>query len=101
MARKTGPSKVKALRPYTSSSLAVSRRMLAPNQEHFEEQAILHDIKSRYRHIQGVLPHYHRSTPASKELAREAEDLVKEWHDRVEALPNGELKNTHIRQGLW
>lgn len=91
----------KKLKPYTSSSLAASRRMLAQGQPHFEEQAILHDIQSRYRHIQGVLPHYHRSTPESKQMARESEELFADWHARVAALPEGELKAGYVRRGFY
>lgn len=82
-ARKRKPS------PYTSESLAVSRRMVAPGPLH-EERAIIHDLMSRYRHLQSTLAYYDRATGAP--IAAEAEKLRQETWRRIEALPEGELR---------
>jgi hypothetical protein len=80
--------------PYTSTTLAVSRRMIAPGPLH-EEQAIIHDLMTRYRHLQSTLPHYDRKTGAP--IAAEAERLRQEAWRRIEQLPEGDLRKNLSR----
>jgi hypothetical protein len=81
--------------PYTSESLAVSRRMIAPGPLH-EEQAIIYDLMTRYRHLQSTLAYYDRGT--GKPIAAEAEKLRQQAWDRIEQLPEGELRTNLTRQ---
>lgn len=81
--------------PYTSDSLAATRRMIAPGPLH-EEQAIIHDLLFRYRNLQSVLRHYDRSTGAT--IAAEAEKLHKEAWRRIEQLPEGALRSNLSRR---
>lgn len=81
--------------PYTSESLAVSRRMVAPGPLH-EEHAIIHDLLTRYRHLQSTLAYYDRKTGAP--IAAEAERLRKETWKRIEQLPEGELRTNLSRE---
>ncbi len=85
----------KQLPPYTSETLAVSRRMIAPGPLH-EERAIIHDLIARFRHLQSTLRLYDRST--GKPIAAEAEKLHQEAWRRIEALPEGELRANLTRQ---
>ena len=79
----------KKLPPYASSSLAVSRRMLAPGPLH-EERAIVYDLMTRYRHLQSTLRLYDRTT--GKPIAEEAARLHRQAWDRIEQLPAGDLR---------
>ena len=81
--------------PYTSESLAVSRRMIAPGPLH-EEHAIIYDLMTRYRHLQSTLPYYDRKTGAP--IAAEAEKLRQEAWRRIERLPEGELRTSLSRE---
>ena len=81
--------------PYTSESLAVSRRMVAPGPHH-EEHAIIRDLMTRYRHLQSTLPYYDRATGAP--IAAEAERLHKETWKRIEQLPEGALRTNLSRE---
>ena len=81
--------------PYTSSSLAVSRRMVAPGPLH-EEQSIIRDLLWRYRNLQSTLPYYDRKTGAP--IAAEAETLRQEAWRRIESLPEGELRTNLTRE---
>lgn len=73
------PARKKKPSPYTSESLAVSRR--GPLHE---ERAIIYDLMSHYRHLQSTLAYYDRST--GKPIADEAEKLRQETWRRIEAL---------------
>lgn len=81
--------------PYTSDSLAVSRRMIAPGPLH-EEQAIIYDLMTRFRHLESTLPYYDRKTGAP--IAAEAEKLRQEARRRIEALPEGDLRTNLSRR---
>lgn len=83
------------LAPYTSESLAVTRRMIAPHPLH-EEHAIISDIMTRYRHLQSTLPYYDRT--AGKPIAEEAEKLRQQAWQRVEQLPEGDLRTNLSRE---
>lgn len=83
--------------PYTSGSLAVSRRMIAPGPLH-EEQAVIYDLMTRYRHLQSTLPYYDRTT--GKPIAAEAEKLRQQAWDRIEQLPEGELR-ANLRRRMY
>jgi hypothetical protein len=85
----------KKLPPYTSDSLAVSRRMIAPGPLH-EEHAIIHDLMTRWRHLQSTLRYYDRTT--GKPMAEEAERLRQQTWDRIEQLPAGELRTNLERE---
>ena len=85
----------KKLAPYTSESLAVSRRMVAPGPLH-EERAIIHDLVTRYRHLQSTLPYYDRKTGAP--IALEAEKLRQEAWSRIAQLPEGDLRTNLSRE---
>ena len=89
MQRKKKPS------PYTSDTLAVSRRMIAPGPLH-EEQAVIYDLMTRYRHLQDTLAFYDRGT--GKAIADEAEKLRQEAWRRIEALPEGTLRTNYTRR---
>jgi hypothetical protein len=80
---------------YASETLEVSRRMIAPGPLH-EERAIIHDLLSRYRHLQSTLPYYDRRT--GEPIAVEAEKLRKEAWRRIELLPKGELRTNLTRE---
>lgn len=81
--------------PYTSGTLAVSRRMVAPGPLH-EEQSIIYDLMTRYHHLQSTLPYYDRKT--GEPIAAEAEKLRKETWQRIEALPEGKLRTNLTRK---
>ena len=81
--------------PYTSESLAVSRRMVAPGPLH-EEHSIIRDLMTRYRHLQSTLPYYDRKI--GKPIADEAEKLRQEAWRRIEQLPEGELRTNLSRE---
>ena len=83
--------------PYTSESLAVSRRMIAPGPLH-EEHAIIYDLMTRYRHLQSTLPYYDRRT--GEPIAAEAEKLRQEAWRRIEQLPEGELR-TNLSRAMY
>ena len=85
----------KKLPSYTSGTLAVSRRMVAPGPLH-EEQAIIHDLMTRWRHLQSTLRYYDRTT--GKPIAEEAERLRQQTWDHIEALPVGELRTNLERE---
>jgi hypothetical protein len=89
IARKKKPT------PYTSESLAVSRRMVAQGPLH-EERAVIHDLVTRYRHLQSTLPYYDRKTGAP--IAAEAEKLRQEAWRRIEMLPEGPLRTNLTRE---
>ena len=88
-------SRKKKPAPYTSESLEVSRRMIAPGPLH-EEHAIIYDLMTRFRQLQSTLRHYDRST--GKPIAAEAEKLRKEAWKRIEALPEGDLRTNLSRR---
>jgi hypothetical protein len=81
--------------PYTSSSLAVSRRMIAPGPLS-EEHAIIHDLLWRWRNLQSTLPLYDRAT--GRPIAEEAERLRQQAWDRIEQLPAGDLRSNLTRE---
>ena len=83
--------------PYTSESLAVSRRMVAPGPLH-EERAVIHDLLTRYQHLQSTLRYYDRGTGAP--IAAEATRLHKEAWRRIEQLPEGELR-TNLSRAMY
>lgn len=89
------PARKKKLSPYTSESLAVSRRMIAPGPLH-EEHAVIYDLMTRYRHLQSTLRYYDRAT--GKPIADEAEKLRQETWRRIEALPDGDLRTNLTRE---
>lgn len=91
----TRTKKKRSPKPYTSESLAVSRRMIAPGPLH-EEHAIIYDLMTRYRHLQSTLAYYDRGT--GKPIAAEAEKLRQETWDRIEQLPEGELRKNLTRE---
>jgi len=82
--------------PYTSESLEVSRRMIAPGPL-YEERAIIHDLMTRYRHLQSALPYYGRSK-TGEPIADEAARLHKETWNRIEQLPEGDLRTNLSRE---
>ena len=92
--RKKGPA-LKKPAPYTSNSLAVSRRMIAPGPLH-EEHAIIYDLMTRYRHLQSTLRLYDRTTGAP--IAEEAARLHAEAWRRIEQLPEGDLRTNLSRE---
>ena len=81
--------------PYTSESLAVSRRMVAAGPLH-EERAIIHDLIWRYGHLQGTLRYVDRSE--GKTIAEEAEKLRQEAWRRIQELPEGDLRTNLTRE---
>ncbi len=87
--------KKKKPEPYISSTLGVSRRMIAPGPFH-EEQAIIHDLLFRYRNLQSTLRYYDRTT--GKPLADEADKLHAEAWRRIEQLPEGDLRRNLARK---
>lgn len=89
------PRKKKKSSPYTSATLAVSRRMVAPGPLH-EEHAIIHGLMTRYRHLQSTLRYYDRSTGAA--IADEARRLHQETWQRIEQLPEGALRTNLSRE---
>lgn len=89
------PTRKKKQKPYTSETLAVSRRMIAAGPLH-EEQATIYDLMWRYRNLQSTLPYYDRKTGAP--IAAEAEKLRQEAWRRIEKLPEGELRTNLTRQ---
>jgi hypothetical protein len=86
--------KQKVPAPYTSSSLEVSRKMVAPGPLH-EEQSIIHDLIWRYKGLQSSLPYYDRTT--GKPIAEEAERLRKEAWQRIEKLPDAKMREAYVR----
>ena len=80
---------------YTSSSLAVSRRMISPG-EHFEERAIIHDLMSRFRSLESSLGYYDHATGRS--IAAEASKLRAQAWERIERLPVGQLRSNLSRE---
>ena len=91
-ARKKTPKKAA---PYTSESLAVSRRMIAPGPL-FEERAIIHDLLWRYRHLQSTLRYVDRTE--GKAIAEEAAKLRDEAWRRIQELPEGDLRTNLTRE---
>lgn len=85
----------KSAAPYTSESLAVSRRMVALGPL-YEERAIIHDLIWRYGHLQGTLRYLDRSE--GKPVAEEAEKLRQEAWRRIEELPEGDLRTNLTRE---
>jgi len=81
--------------PYTSPSLAVSRRMIATHPLH-EEHAIIYDIMTRKRHLDMTLKYHDRGT--GKYIADEAAKLHAEAWKRIEQLPEGELRTNLERE---
>jgi len=93
MATRKAPQKKPA--PYSSESLAVSRRMVAPGPL-YEERAIIHDLMWRYGHLQGTLRYLDRTE--GKPVAEEAEKLREEAWRRIQALPDGDLRTNLTRE---
>lgn len=91
-ARKTSKKKLPA---YTSGSLEVSRRMIAPGPLR-EEHAIIHDLMWRWRNLQSTLPYYDRTI--GKPIAEEAEHLRQQAWERIEQLPEGDLRANLTRE---
>jgi hypothetical protein len=89
------PARKKKQVPYTSESLAVSRRMIAPGPLH-EEHAIIYDLMTRKRHLDSTLRYYDRGTGAP--IAAEAARLHKEAWRRIEQLPEGDLRTNLSRE---
>ena len=87
--------KTKKLPPYTSSTLAVSRRMIAPGPLH-EEHAVIYDLMNRWHHLSSTLALYDRKT--GEPIAAEAEKLRKAAWERIERLPEGTLRTNLTRQ---
>ena len=92
MARQKTPKKAA---PYTSESLAVSRRMVASGPLH-EERAILHDLLWRYGHLQSTLRYVDRTE--GKSIAEEAAKLRDEAWRRIQELPEGDLRTNLTRE---
>lgn len=85
----------KKLTPYTSDSLAVSRRMIAPGPLH-EEHSIIYDLLTRKRHLDSTLKFYDRGTGAP--IAAEAARLHAEAWRRIDQLPEGDLRTNLSRE---
>ena len=83
--------------PYTSESLAVSRRMIAPGPLH-DEHAIIYDLMTRYRHLQSSLRYIDRT--AGSPIAAEAKKLHQETWRRIEQLPEGDLR-AHLSREMY
>lgn len=84
--------------PYTSSTLATSRRMLAPGPHH-EAHAIIYDLMTRASHLEATLRYYDRST--GKGIADQALALRHEAQRRIKRLPAGELRDNLTRRNLY
>jgi len=70
--------------PYTSDTLATSRKMVADGPLH-EERAVIRDLMWRRKSLTQALPHYDRKT--GKPLAEQAQKLREETQRRIDALP--------------
>ena len=75
----------KKLPPYTSDTLAVSRRMVGAGPHH-EEQSIIYDLTWRYKNLKSTLAYYDRTQ--GKAIAEEANKLADEARRRIEAYPD-------------
>lgn len=93
--RTTSARKKEKLAPYTSDTLAVSRRMISAGPLH-EEQAIIYDLMTRFRNLESSLRYYDRATGAA--IAAEAKKLRDEAWRRIEQLPKGELRTNLARR---
>lgn len=93
MAARRKPSKKPA--PYTSESLAVTRRLIAEGPFR-EERAIIHDLLWRYGHLQSTLRYVDRAE--GEPIAKEAEKLRQEAWRRIEELPEGDLRTNLTRE---
>jgi len=91
-ARRKTPKKAA---PYTSESLAVTRRLMAEGPFR-EERAIIHDLIWRYGHLQGTLRYLDRTE--GKSVAEEAEKLREEAWRRIQELPAGDLRTNLTRE---
>jgi hypothetical protein len=85
-------------RPYSSSTFEVSKRMLAPGQSYFEEQAIVYDLISRIGSLKSTLPYYDRTM--GKPIADEIAELRREAMKRLEDLPEGAMRQRYERE-IW
>lgn len=81
--------------PYTSDTLAVSRRMVASGPDH-AQLAVIHDLTWRYHNRQSQLRHYDRRT--GEPIAKEAEDLRKKAERRIALLPDAGLRERLTRE---
>jgi len=73
------------LPPYTSDSLAVSRRMVAAGPDH-ERRAILHDILSRLKNRTSLRRYTDRGDPYGDKLEREIQALRADAVRRLDAM---------------
>jgi hypothetical protein len=81
--------------PYTSESLAVTRRLMAPG-PFLEERAIINDLIWRYGHLQGTLRYVDRSE--GEAIAKESHKLRDEAWRRIQELPEGDLRTNLTRE---
>ncbi len=88
------PRKPRA-KPYTSSTLDVSRRMIAPGPHH-EATAVIYDLMHRAVTLESSLPYYDRTT--GKPIAEQAREFRAEARRRIERLPRGELRTNLERE---
>jgi hypothetical protein len=88
-------AKKKKAVPYTSESLAVTRRLMAPGPL-LEERAIINDLIWRYGHLQGTLRYVDRSE--GEAIAKESHKLRDEAWRRIQELPEGDLRTNLTRE---
>lgn len=84
--------------PYTSSSLATSRKMVASGSPHYEAHAIIYDLMTRASHLEATLRYYDHA--AGKQIADQALVLRNEAQRRIKRLPSGDLRDNLTRQNL-
>lgn len=89
MARKT---------PYSSSTLATSRRMIAEGPHH-EARAIIYDLMHRAGNLESTLRYYDHAQ--GKAIGEQARELRSEAQRRIKRLPAGDLRDNLTRQNLY
>jgi len=86
-------------KPYTSDTLAVSRRMVSEGPLR-EERAVLHDLVWRIRHRAGLLRYLDRRQ--GEPVAAEVAALRADAQRRAEALPASEAQlRAHYEREIW
>lgn len=84
--------------PYTSSTIATSRKMIARGPHH-EAHAIIYDLMTRASDLESTLRYYDRTT--GKAIADQALALRDEAQRRIKQLPAGDLRDNLTQRNLY
>jgi len=86
----------KKLPAYKSDTLEASRRLMGSG-PFLEERAIIHDLRSRAKNLESSLRTYSWNDPNGKAVALKVSQLRQQALDRIEQLPEGDLRTNMLR----